>query len=80
MGSEPDWSKQIQSSTVCSWFYFFAIANAVLAVGGVLGMLGYAFGVKNPNFLILSTIAFPTLIASVQFWFFYLMCSRSLNV
>ena len=80
MGSEPDWSKQIQSSTVCNWFFWFSVANAILAVVGVLGMLGYAFGVKNPNLVILSTIAFPTTIATIQFWFFYLMCSRSLDV
>lgn len=80
MGSEPDWSKQIQSSTVCSWFFWFAVANAVLAVGGLVGMLSYGFGVKNPNLLILATLAFPTTISMIQFWFFYLMCSRALNV
>ena len=80
MGSEPDWSKQIQSSTICNWFFWFAVANAVLAVVGLVGMLSYGFGVKNPNLLILSTVAFPTLIATVHFWFFYLICSRALNV
>jgi uncharacterized membrane protein (DUF106 family) len=80
MGSEPDWSKQISNSNICNWFFAFAIVNAVLAVVGILGMVAYAFGVKNPSTITLLITLFPTVISTVHFFFWYLLCSRALDV
>ena len=36
---EPDWMKQISSSTICGWFYTFFVVYAVILTIVVLGVL-----------------------------------------
>lgn len=74
MPSEPNWSKQISDSSVCTWFYVLAIVNAVLAVAGVLAALLVG---KNRGF------ALPLFLGGLGFmnaWFLFLVCNRGLHV
>ena len=75
MYSEPNWSKQISNSTVCTWFFLLAVLNALLAVAGVLAALLVA---KNRD------VALPLLLSGglgfVNAWFLFLVCSRGLRV
>lgn len=77
---EPDWVKQIPSTTVCDWFYVFFWIYAVLAVLSVLAAfalisskmpLGMKLGMGFGNLLALAIMA-------VHFLFVYVVCDRSL--
>ena len=75
MPSEPNWSKAISSTTVCTWFYALAILNAFFAVAGILSVVmskRYAFSVIVP--LLLSTT-----LGFTNAWFMFLVCNRGLK-
>ena len=78
MPSEPAWSKQISSASVCTWFYAFALINLFFGVAGVLGGL-YAMtkGKGSVGGLVLSFM-FAT-IGFTNAWAFFVMCSRALQ-
>ena len=74
MPSEPGWSKYISSSTVCSWFYYLAVLNALFAVTGVLGAL---FLPKSKG------LTMPLLITGsagfINAWALFIVCNRGIN-
>jgi hypothetical protein len=78
MPSEPDWSKQISSSTVCTWFYALALVNLFFGVAGVLiGIYAMSNGKGS-----IGGVAITVLAVSLGFmnsWFFFLMCNRGIN-
>uniref|UniRef100_A0A6C0AMN6 Uncharacterized protein n=1 Tax=viral metagenome TaxID=1070528 RepID=A0A6C0AMN6_9ZZZZ len=79
MPSEPTWSKQIPSSTVCTWFYALALINLFFGAAGVLGSLYLMSNGKGS----MSSLAVTVLAASVGFmnsWFFFLVCNRGLHL
>jgi hypothetical protein len=79
MPSEPNWSKQISSASVCTWFYALAMVNLFFGVAGVLMSL-YVLSKGKSS---LGGFAITVLAASLGFmnsWFFFLMCNRGLHV
>ena len=73
MSSEPNWSKNISNTSVCTWFFVLAILNAVLAVAGVLGALfSKGKGMLLP-YILTGGVGF------VNAWFLFLVCSRGLH-
>jgi hypothetical protein len=78
MPSEPEWSKKISSETMCTWFYAFAIINAIGAGIGLLAVVVYLFGSKSPNVALAVGLIIPSVIAFFHFWFAYGVCQRAL--
>jgi hypothetical protein len=78
MPSEPDWSKNISSETMCTWFYAFAIINAIGAGIGLLAVIAYFIGAKNPNVPLLVAMIIPSIVYFFHFWFAYGVCQRAL--
>jgi uncharacterized membrane protein len=80
--AEPDWTKGIDSSTVCNFFYIFFIAYGVLGALVIVGFLGMALTIKVPKGMLLWNgflALIPLAIATTQFLFFYLICERGLK-
>ena len=75
MPSEPDWSKQISNSSVCTWFYALAIINAVLAVAGIALAL---FSGKMRTSVLVSLVV-SSLVGFTNMWFLFLVCKRGIN-
>jgi len=79
---EPDWTKQIPSSTICETYYIFFIVYAVIMVISFINIaytLMYVKGV-NPALkiaLISINLLFSGLAATLVL-FQYLICSRAL--
>lgn len=75
---EPSWSKSIESSTVCFWFYVLAIFNAVLGVAGILAAAYLVSkGMLKSSSMIGLTVG--VLVASTNTWFLFLVCNRGLK-
>jgi hypothetical protein len=75
---EPDWSKSIESSTVCFWFYILAIFNAVAGVAGILATTYLvSMGIYKSSSLIGIIIA--VMLACTNTWFLFLVCNRGLK-
>jgi hypothetical protein len=78
---EPEWTRQIPSSTICNFFYAFFVIYAVLFVLSILatvgvfgltkklGSAGIALGIQG---LIM------TAIGGTMMLFYYLICDRAL--
>jgi len=76
---EPDWTKQIDSSTICSYFYILFAVIAVFAgfvVVSDIFLIISTRGKKGWMLLIRSLLAFA--IPLINSLFIYLLCSRSL--
>ena len=75
---EPSWSKSIDNSTVCTWFYVLAILNAVF---GVAGIVAGTYLVSNGLLKSMSLISLcvGVLFALTNSWFLFLQCDRSLK-
>ena len=73
MPSEPNFSKQISNSTVCTWFYILAILNLVFSLSIVVSALYIKKREIAVNFLIAG------LIGCVNTWFLFLVCKRGLD-
>lgn len=78
---EPQWTKQIPSSTICTTYWVFFVVYAVLAVLAALGTVGILFSAKLPKGLAVS-VGFQGLLAAVisavLALFMYLICDRAL--
>lgn len=74
MPSEPNWSKDISNTTVCTWFYVIAVLNAIFAVAGVLGALFYS-KVRGMTLSLMLTGG----LGFMNAWFLFLVCSRGLH-
>lgn len=75
---EPSWSKSIDNSTVCTWFYVLAILNAVF---GVAGIVAGTYLVSNGLLKSMSLVSLcvGVLFALTNSWFLFLQCDRSLK-
>lgn len=78
---EPQWTKKITNTTVCSTYYYIFAAYAALAVLAVVGTIGILVAYKLPKGLSVA-LGFQGiltgLIAAVLALFQYLVCSRAL--
>ncbi len=79
---EPSWTKQIPSSFVCDWFYFFFSVGAVISAALVFFIfyLLTATGswTKDVGFKLFLLIA-QLGISLTTTLFFHIMCARSLG-
>ena len=78
MPREPNWSKSLFSdSSVCTWFYAFAILNAIAAIAGIVGAVLLAKqGAKTSE---LTTLIAGGTIGFLNAWFLFLVCNRAIN-
>lgn len=78
---EPDWTKKIPSTTVCTTYYAIFWVYAALAVLALIGTIGILVSFKLPKGLSVG-IGFQgvlmSLIAATLALFQYLVCSRAL--
>lgn len=80
--NEPDWTKNIKSSTVCNFFYGFFWVYVALAVIAVIGMVYVFFTVKMTNGMMISAMFTKLLVIALSITmalFHYLICSRALG-
>jgi hypothetical protein len=78
---EPNWTKQISSDQVCTFFYAFAIIYAVIGVIGILFGLWNLFFGKMPLYLVTPLLIQTILTSGLAFitaLFHYLICQRAL--
>jgi uncharacterized membrane protein len=78
---EPEFTKQIPSSTVCNFFYIFFVVYAVIAVLALLTTVGlFSMTKKMGGAGIAGGIGYLLMmaLAATQALFFYLICDRSL--
>lgn len=78
---EPEWTKQIPSTTVCNFYYIFYVVYAIAAVLVVLATIGILAMVKMPKGMMVATglqSLFMFVLAAVNALFMYLICDRSL--
>ena len=76
---EPDWTKQISNSTICSYFYIIFAIIALLAGFVVVSDIFLIISTRGKNgwmLLIRSLLAFA--IPLINSLFIYILCSRSL--
>jgi len=78
---EPQWTKQIPSTTVCSTYYAIFIVYAVLAAITLIGTFVIVFGFKLPKGMGVGFGFYGVIMSillTVLSLFQYLVCSRSL--
>ena len=74
-GMEPQWTRQISSTTVCDWFYIFFIFNAIFVALLVFTLFsGMKGGVRSRLIQVLPA----AIIGAINVLFWYLMCDRAL--
>ena len=79
MPTEPQWSKAISNSSVCTWFFVLATIDAILGVAVVLLGLNLVLNSKiNTVNAIMLTLGAAGAFANS--WFLFLICNRTLNV
>ena len=78
---EPEWTKKIPSTAICSFYYAFFVAYALIGGIALVGLLIAVFTVKAPKGMLammvfqnLIVIALSVLLALFQ----YLVCDRAL--
>jgi hypothetical protein len=78
---EPEWTRQIPSSTICNFFYAFFVIYAVLFVLSVAATIG-AFGITKKLGAAGVAIGIQglimTAIGGTMMLFYYLICDRAL--
>ena len=78
---EPQWTKQIQSETICTVYWYIYVVYAVVAVLALIGTVGILFAFKLPKGLSVA-IGFQGLLTAVigatLALFQYLVCDRAL--
>jgi hypothetical protein len=78
MPSEPAWSKNISSSTVCTWFYALALLNLAFGVAGVLSAL-FLMSKGKADAVYMISIMLGASIGFINTWFLFLVCNRGLK-
>ena len=81
MDQEPNWTKQISSEQVCTFFYAFFIIYVVLGVLGLTSGLWSIFVNKMPSSIMLPLLIQLIIQSSILFvsaLFHYLVCQRAL--
>jgi hypothetical protein len=78
---EPQWTRQIQSSTICNFFYAFFVIYAVLFVASIVATLGI-FGLSKKLGAAGVALGIQGLIMTglggTMMLFYYLICDRAL--
>ena len=78
---EPEWTRQIPSSTICNFFYAFFVIYAVLFVLSILATVGvFSFTKKlgSAGVAIGLQGLIMTAIGGTMMLFYYLICDRAL--
>ena len=78
---EPEWTKAIQSETICNFFYAFFILYAVILALSILTVFGlFSYGKNMGNFGMIIGVQgiLTSLIAGTMMLFYYLICDRAL--
>lgn len=75
MPTEPNWSKEISNTTICTWFYALALLNAFFAVAGIIGVAMS----KKLSMSILFPLVLSSLLGFTNSWFLFVTCNRSLK-
>jgi hypothetical protein len=78
---EHEWMKNISSTSICNFFYFFFVVYAVIFVLSLLTVVGTALSVKVTApmmFPLLANSILMTLIGGTMMLFHYLICDRAL--
>jgi hypothetical protein len=78
---EPDWMKQIQSKTVCDFFYVFYVIYAalfVLSAFTTVGVFFYAKKLGPAGIAIAIQSLVGTALAATFALFYYIICDRAL--
>ncbi len=74
---EVDWTKDISSETICTYYYYVFIITAVL--GGLVVIWQASLIYKYPKSATLLLTSMPgTILAVVNALFLYIICSRAL--
>jgi hypothetical protein len=80
---EPDWTKNIKSSTVCNFFYYFFLVYVVLGIIALIGLVVDLFTLKMSRGLLISSVFTKALVLALSgtmALFHYLVCARALDV
>jgi hypothetical protein len=78
---EAEWMKQIPSSTICNFFYFFFVVYAIIFALSIISVIGTAMSAKANTPLLMSLLAnsiLTSLIGGTMMLFYYLICDRAL--
>lgn len=75
MPGEPEWSKNISNSSVCTWFYALALLNAFFAVAGIVGLIVS----KRSSMVSLLPLLISAILGFTNSWFLFLVCNRGLS-
>lgn len=78
---EAEWMKQIPSSTICNFFYFFFVVYAIIFTLSIISVIGTALSAKASTPLLMSLLAngiLTSLIGGTMMLFYYLICDRAL--
>ena len=78
MPSEPAWSKNISSSSVCTWFYALALINLFFGTAGVLGSIFLMSKGKHSMVDLVITLLAAT-VGFTNSWAFFVLCNRGIN-
>jgi len=73
--------KQIPSSTICNFFYFFFVVYAIIFTLSIISVIGTAMSAKANTPLLMSLLAnsiLTSLIGGTMMLFYYLICDRAL--
>jgi hypothetical protein len=77
MPSEPSFTKQVSSVSVCTWFYILAVVVSIAAAFIVL-VAFYTFS-KNAKFIpVVSALAVGSVIF-INAWALFLVCNRGIG-
>ena len=78
MPTEPEWSRSISNSSVCTWFFILASIDAIIGVAVILLAMNMLLKSKISwvNVIMLSLGALG---AFANSWFLFLICNRGLN-
>ena len=78
---EDEWMKQIPSSSICNFFYFFFVVYAVIFTLSIISVIGTATSMKTTTPMLLPLLAnavLTSLIGGTMMLFYYLICDRAL--
>jgi hypothetical protein len=78
MPSEPNWSKQISSNSVCTWFFALACLNGILAVAALVGVIVLVFAKKGQAVTLVPSVI-AAFLGFVNAWALFLVCNRSIG-
>lgn len=78
---EDEWMKQIPSSAICNFFYFFFVVYAIIFTLSIISVIGTALSMKSTPPIMMALVAngvLTSLIGGTMMLFYYLICDRSL--